>query len=124
MAYALFTRPLSSIPRIFQGFLIELSSLILNCLNIAVSFITFVTRTISTIFNLGYLSINRANIFNRLDRNIQHIFRDLTINMMPISIVLTGIELACNTFADISLLYNDIQSSNSDDSIMEQTFSF
>jgi hypothetical protein len=76
---ALFSDPKASIPLVLKGIAKEIGSLVINCLNVAASLMNFATRTISTVFNLGYSSFNVTRIFDsldnkKLDDNFMNIF--------------------------------------------------
>lgn len=64
LIHALFNQPLSSIPTVLQGIGVTLASCAVNCLNTAMSLISFVSRSLSTLFSLGYSSSIIANAFN------------------------------------------------------------
>ena len=69
LLHALFSEPKTSVPLVLKGIGRELGALALNCLNIVASLGSFVARTLSTIFNFGYLSSNVQPIFDSLDES-------------------------------------------------------
>jgi hypothetical protein len=62
LVHALFNAPAESIPQVLFGLGKELVTTIVNALNVIASLVFFVTRTLATLFNLGYTAsqINEA----------------------------------------------------------------
>lgn len=59
--HAVFNDPLTSLPAVLTGMLEEVGALVLNVINAMASIVTFITRSLATLFNLGYTSTAVAN---------------------------------------------------------------
>lgn len=54
LSHALFNEPETSVPEVLKGMALSLGSMLLNCLSVIGSLVTLLTRSLSTLFYLGY----------------------------------------------------------------------
>ncbi len=54
LSHALFNEPETSVPEVLKGMAFSLGSMLLNCLSAIGSLVTLLTRSLSTLFYLGY----------------------------------------------------------------------
>lgn len=65
LGHALFNEPKTSVPQVLQSMSLNFLGIFANCWNALFSIATFITRTVNTIFNLGYIHSTIANTSDR-----------------------------------------------------------
>lgn len=93
--HALFNEPETSIPTIVKGVAASVGSLVYNCLDIAMSLISFVTRTISTLLQLGYTSSYRES-FNQ-ENIVEYLVGAVVVGVVDCILMSQEEDLASNT---------------------------